>query len=1312
MSVAPPTQATCPRCANAVPPDARACRHCGLALSCRFCGARYRDPVHDVFCAECGDRIVQPPRPEAPEADEAAAPARGAQAGSDFYRMARELFERLPLSPPSAGETSASPLATGVKRVLRRTAPSGIGALYLRLGTALARAERFEEATEAFVRALAEGDVDQVEVLRDLAGAARGAGANDLATRAWLELALVDPAGAEPAIRRAHDLLDDEVAESQGGWTLHEWRAELARRDLGPDARCDAALLGAHVALYQDDDDAALRLLADAHDAAPARAQAAAERVLGDRSLPRRLRGGGREAAWTLARAYAALGRPAEALAHAERVLEASTDPDGTEDIAVLQLKADQLERDARASEAAACLLEIGRRFDLQVRHDLAVAQLERATELDPDNALAFWYLADSRRLVGGAELDEGQLLRAHEEWERGLALERPGPERAWVHLVGAMLNEMLAALPGVQDAAGRRWSAVLQAEQATALDPYAADAWAIVARGHGLLEHSAVALQAAERAVELDPGNQRAAFDQVFAHAILGLDDVPMLAAAYLERFDALDAEVLTIQAYAAGLDRRPDEALPALDAALERNADLGWARVERALALAALGRDDAAREDATRVLEAMAPDGEAHAADADDRALAALLLDRSDEAALLYADLVDGASLDELIAGFGLACARLLQGERDEAIRLGTGVTERFAHRRHVLEARRMVDLVERLRPEEREAVGALRRAVDASHEATPSISPQQAGEELRAAAATARDGSVPWIVARAGLARTLALGGALEQSADIYEELMAHEDPVRGFAAARGALIRTVRERWSLAVADRDVAGVRAMAERLVELDAASPSDAAMAVAQVHESEGDVAAALAELEGAADMARAAGEVAELRRARMQTGDVLLRAGRATDAEAVYGQTLASARAEHAPEDEVTDLEVRFGVAAAAREDVLTARERLRTAMTELQPITGRTVAADNVMRRSLSLDVHPPALPTVLRALIEHPELTPGQRRRLAGARCATLREAGPPALPTVNPLMLETGEALFPEGSESFGARHLIDEAIPLMRERILDETGVRIPGVRIQTNPLLGPTDYALLLDEIPYCRGTVPGDARLLLGEGELRHPWSGERGAWRDAADDPEGRGLGPYDAMLWRFEGYIRVRLAEFVGLSELNYELESWEADGGRERAALLRRVLPRRRDRIALMEAVRRLVREQVPVDLDAILGAIGRPADELALDSTIDQARRALRAALPGNRDGRRRLELEEGLEGALAEGADVRAQLAERIAGAAPGSFVLVVEDRAARRQVQRLAESLLGSAAVMAREELLGPAGASVPEAAIAVSP
>jgi len=1209
-----------------------------------------------------------------------------------------------------------------VSRLARRALTRSVGDLYLELGFALTKAERFAEASDAFDKALEEG-VSEVSVLADLAEAARRAGATEIAARALLELALLEPAKAGGRARGAAELLDDAVVASQGRWIVGEWyeRVQEVVDDAGGRAEC--ALVVTRAALLDDDGQTAERVLREALEAHEPTAAAAARTLLRPERLGPRLRAHAASGHALLARLAAQLGRQQEALDHIAAALAAGVAGDEEAELPLIELRAEVLRRAERRVEAADAYVDAGRRHDLALRHPIAVQRFEQATELHPENALAFWYLADSRRLAGELPeypyVDRALLERAQEAWEEGLHLARPGRQHAWALVAGALILEPLAQFaehPGTL-----LLRAAVQAEQAAALDETSTDAWATLCRCHRRLGHPAVALAAGRRAVALGHDSTTAQLELVKTAALLGTPDALDLLAEYADRSDACDdPAVLALHGHALVVRGELEPARERFSRSLASGPRDAAVRARTALLHAVLGDAGQARVDAEAVWAQCSPP-RADTPQGHLPAIAALLLSRPGDARALFDAELRRLSREDAEVLAGLAAATYAEGNGDTALGLLRRAVEAVRHPGDAAVVRLHLDLLERLVPQASADVRLGRHDLEAvlAPVADGESSSEAALGELARSEQEAPEGGPAWVVARAGRARVLADAERSTEAIPLDESLLPFQDPLEGFPAGRDRLARNLRVLVRRAANVGDVPAVEALMSRLIALGSATPAEAALAVSGAQEAAGRSEVSMVEADRAVQVAESDGHLDVLRSARLRQGDLLLRRGSLTEADGRYRQALDLTSGEDRNRRLRADVHARLAVVAALREDVAGARAALRQALEVLRPTVGRTAAA-----RALTADAErvadevggAPALAAAFRTLLEDPELTGQERRRLTSARYTLRRErhgAGPRT--AVSQVSIRVDPGLL-GGEEDGMSRRLRDRELPALRRRLLERRGVRVPGVRLRSDGLLADGRFELLINEIPYVAGRVPQNGRLAVdhpeaGEGALVNPWSGERAVWvPEGADDGGERSLERREGLLWLLEGLLLTHLAQFVGLAEVEYQLDRWVADGGEQREDLLKLALPHRRMRTRLVAVLRRLVQEQVPIhQTDVVLSTMARLSPEAPVVDLVEATRAELARVLPGIGDDRERLEVPGRVEDAVrrvdgelpvATAAALLPALRMTIGARAPGGFVLVVRDSATRVTVQHLAERVLPSVAVLAEAELAAAAG------------
>lgn len=187
---------------------------------------------------------------------------------------------------------------------------------------------------------------------------------------------------------------------------------------------------------------------------------------------------------------------------------------------------------------AAASRGEAGRMFSAAGEYDQAIALLEESIEAGYRDALAYWELADARRMkaikiqeLASPErrslLDES--LRA---WAEGCSVRPPVASESWVHIAAALANYALADSDEANELQ-LRWRGIDLLERALRLDPENPIAWSWVA---SLLRQQGAdisALAASEHALAVDD-SPMALFERAAALINAGL---PEEARPFIER-------------------------------------------------------------------------------------------------------------------------------------------------------------------------------------------------------------------------------------------------------------------------------------------------------------------------------------------------------------------------------------------------------------------------------------------------------------------------------------------------------------------------------------------------------------------------------------------------------------------------------------------------------------------------------------------------------------------------------------------------------------------------------------------------------
>jgi len=210
-----------------------------------------------------------------------------------------------------------------------------------------------------------------------------------------------------------------------------------------------------------------------------------------------------------------------------------------------------------------------------------------------------------------------------------------------------------------------------------------------------------------------------------------------------------------------------------------------------------------------------------------------------------------------------------------------------------------------------------------------------------------------------------------------------------------------------------------------------------------------------------------------------------------------------------------------------------------------------------------------------------------------------------------LPVVTPIALEVAKNLIPLVEGSADNNKFLGEMIPMMRDGLFYELGVKFPGIRVRGNETdLPDGTYIIMINEIPIVSGSVSLDKvlvndtvdRLTLlniqGE-EAINPANGSECAWIPEAytSIAEQAGLTTWDAagyMVLHLSSVLRKNASEFVGIQEVQNMLEQLE----QAFPALVKEVVPKSVSHYQLTDILRRLVEEEISIrDLRSVLQAL-------------------------------------------------------------------------------------------------------------------
>jgi type III secretion protein V len=209
-----------------------------------------------------------------------------------------------------------------------------------------------------------------------------------------------------------------------------------------------------------------------------------------------------------------------------------------------------------------------------------------------------------------------------------------------------------------------------------------------------------------------------------------------------------------------------------------------------------------------------------------------------------------------------------------------------------------------------------------------------------------------------------------------------------------------------------------------------------------------------------------------------------------------------------------------------------------------------------------------------------------------------------------MPVVTPIALEVAGDLIPLVDDTSGSTFL-NELVPMMRDGLFYELGVRFPGIRVRGNEGdLPPGSYIIMINEIPLVMGTVdqqkclvndtPDRLKLIGIMAEpAQNPANGQACAWIsiDQRELAEESGLTTWDApgyVILHLSAVLRKNASEFLGIQEVQNMLEQLE----QAFPALVKEVVPKAVSPFQLTDILRRLTEEEISVrDLRNILQAL-------------------------------------------------------------------------------------------------------------------
>lgn len=334
-------------------------------------------------------------------------------------------------------------------------------------------------------------------------------------------------------------------------------------------------------------------------------------------TLHKRINMGGNSAVEALdlqARLLNLWGRAKDALETLEEAIRLSNQVDSKYyDASLYQLKGDIYHKLQQETDAAEAYYQSGQRYSWRNEFQQAREFLEKAIARDSTHARWYWALADCIRLIATQKMDvtEKDLLlqEALQAWLSGSRIELPDRSTSWAYLLRALINHDLLLIPATKQS-DLLWEALIYIERALILQKDEPFAWAYLARTYRSVLLETASLQASQRAIESGPEQQLPIEERIVTLANQGFFDQILDLLNQLEELSPSDW-VKSIRAYVLMRQDGLDQAFELIDEVIKYGSNDAWSQTSevwqlnvRAECLRLMQRYEEAKNDYQNIL------------------------------------------------------------------------------------------------------------------------------------------------------------------------------------------------------------------------------------------------------------------------------------------------------------------------------------------------------------------------------------------------------------------------------------------------------------------------------------------------------------------------------------------------------------------------------------------------------------------------------------------------------------------------------------------------------------------------------------